>query len=370
MARAGPCAREGIMDQGGLRKTGRRILAAAALGAALVAAPPARAQTKEELAAARVLFQEGVALSAANNCAAALAKFQAVANVRRTPQVLFNIAECEARLGKLVSALGNYRMAAAAAAGDPRANDVTANVGARIEDLEARVPRLAIRRGAGALTATILLDGTALGAAEMSGDIPVDPGPHVVAARIGGREVVRETVTLEEGHAKTVEVTIAEPPADAAPTLGAPTPGAPAAASAAPAAARPSKVPGLVALGAGIALGAAGGVFLGLRAGTLSDLDALCGGDRSCPPSARPTADRGRLYTGVAEATIGLGVASVAAGIVLLATSSGGAAEPAAGAAAARAAARRSAGGHVRRAEVLPRAPGADLAGLSVAGRF
>ncbi|WP_437338358.1 hypothetical protein [Sorangium sp. So ce394] len=368
------------MDQGGLRKTGRRILAAAALGAALVAAPPARAQTKEELAAARVLFQEGVALSAANNCAAALARFQAVASVRRTPQVLFNIAECEARLGKLVSALGNYRMAAAAAAGDPRANDVTANVGARIEDLEARVPRLAIRRGAGALTATILLDGTALGAAEMSGDIPVDPGPHVVAARIGGREVVRETVTLEEGHAKTVEISIAEPPAAAAPTAGAPPPGAPAATEsrAPPAAGQPSKVPGLVALGAGIALGAAGGVFLGLRAGTLSDLDALCGGDRSCPPSARPTADRGRLYTGVAEAAIGLGVASVAAGIVLLATSSGGAAEPAAGAAAepdssaaaARSAARRSAGGRARRAEVLPRAPGADLAGLSVAGRF
>ncbi|WP_437320649.1 PEGA domain-containing protein [Sorangium sp. So ce385] len=371
MARAGPRAREGIMDQGGLRKTGRRILAAAALGAALVAAPPARAQTKEELAAARVLFQEGVALSAANNCAAALAKFQAVANVRRTPQVLFNIAECEARLGKLVSALGNYRMAAAAAEGDPRANDVTANVGARIEDLEARVPRLAIRRGAGALTATILLDGTALGAAEMSGDIPVDPGPHVVAARIGGREVVRETVTLEEGHAKTVEITIAEPPAAAAPTAGAPPPGSPAAATAIPAAAaRPSKVPGLVALGAGIALGAAGGVFLGLRAGTLSDLDALCGGDRSCPPSARPTADRGRLYTGVAEATIGLGVIGVATGIVLLATSSGGAAEPDAGAAAARSAARRSTGGRVRRAEVLPQAPGADLAGLSVAGSF
>ncbi|XXX81290.1 hypothetical protein WMF30_21250 [Sorangium sp. So ce134] len=363
----GAAPAEGIMDQRGLRKSGGRILAAAALGAALIAAPPARAQTKEELAAARVLFQEGVALSAANNCAAALAKFQAVANVRRTPQVLFNIAECEARLGKLVSALGNYRMAAAAAVGDPRANDVTANVGARIEDLEARIPRLAIRRGAGALTAAILLDGSALGAAEMSADIPVDPGPHVVVARIGGREVVRETVTLEEGHAKTVEITVAEPPADAPPATGAPLSGAPAGApaSGAPGAARPSKVPGLVALGAGIASGAVGGVFLGLRAGTLSDLDALCGGDTSCPPSARPIADRGRLYTGIAEAAIGLGVVGVAAGIVLLVTSSGGAAEPDAGAAS-----RRSPGKGLRRAAILPQAPGADLAGLSVAGRF
>ncbi|XYI01987.1 hypothetical protein ACMHYB_20320 [Sorangium sp. So ce1128] len=353
------------MEQGGLRKSGRHIIAAAALGAAQLAAPPAGAQTKEELAEARALFQEGVALSAANNCAAALAKFQAVANVRRTPQVLFNIAECEARLGKLVSALGNYRIAAASADGDPRASDVTANVGPRIEDLEQRIPKLAIRRGQGALTATILLDGSALGAAEMNADIPVDPGPHVVSARIGDREVVRETVTLEERDEKTVEVAITEPPPEPprpaappdAPPVEAPTP-----------AGRPSKVPGLVVLGAGIASGVVGGVFLGLRAGTLSDLDALCGGDRSCPPSARPTADRGRLYTGVAEVGIGLGVVGVAAGIVLLVTSRGGAAaaEPRAGAAAAR----RSAGGGAPRAAVVPHAPGADLAGLGVAGRF
>ncbi|XXT23716.1 hypothetical protein WME94_19445 [Sorangium sp. So ce429] len=354
------------MEQGGLRKSGRRIIAAAALGAALLAAPPAWAQTKEELAEARALFQEGVALSAANNCAAALAKFQAVANVRRTPQVLFNIAECEARLGRLVSALGNYRIAAAAADGDPKAREVTANVGPRIEDLEQRIPRLAIRRGQGALTATILLDGSALGAAEMSADIPVDPGPHVVSARIGDREVVRETVTLEERDEKTVEVAITEPPRPAAPPRAAAPPDA--APEAPRPAARPSKVPGLVALGAGIASGVVGGVFLGLRAGTLSDLDALCGGDRSCPPSARPTADRGRLYTGVAEVGIGLGVAGVAAGVALLVTSSRGAAaaEPRAGAAAAR----QSAGAGVPRAAVVPHAPGADLAGLGVAGRF
>ncbi|WP_437692622.1 PEGA domain-containing protein [Sorangium sp. So ce176] len=352
------------MEQGGLRKGGREILVAAALAVAALAAPPAEAQTKEELAAARALFQEGVALSAANNCAAALARFHAVADVRRTPQVLFNIAECEARLGKLVSALGNYRIAAAAAAGDPRANDVTANVGARIEDLEQRTPKLAIRRGQGALTATILLDGAALGAAELSADIPVDPGPHVVSARIGDREVVRETVTLAEGEERTVEVAITEPPAEPLPAARAPEP--PPAAAPAPAA-RPSRVPGLVVLGAGIASGAVGGVFLGLRAGTLSDLDALCGGDTSCPPSARPTADRGRLYTGVAEVAIGLGVVGVAAGIALLVTSSGAArAEPRAGAVADR----RGAGGGADRAAVVLHAPGADLAGLSVAGGF
>ncbi|MDC0681297.1 hypothetical protein [Sorangium atrum] len=362
------------MERRGLRRSSwRLVISASALGAALSAASPARAQSKEELAEARALFQEGVALSAANHCAAALVKFQAVAGVRRTPQVLFNIAECEARLGKLVSALGNYRIAAAAADGDPRANDVSANVGARIEDLEARIPRLAIHRGAGALTATILLDGAALGASEMSADIPVDPGPHVISARVGDREAARETVTLEERDAKTVEIAIADPPAALPPASaspgGAPAEVPPRATLEGLPATRPSKAPGLAVLGAGIASGAVGGVFLGLRAGTLSDLDALCGGDRSCPPSARPVADRGRLYTGVAEAAIGLGVVGVAAGITLL-VMSGSAAAPDASARAAAAAAGRRARAGVRRAEVLPQAPGADLAGLSVAGSF
>ncbi|AUX22319.1 uncharacterized protein SOCEGT47_028200 [Sorangium cellulosum] len=372
------------MDRRRLRSSGRRIVAAAALGAALLAPRPAGAQTEAELEAARALFREGIALSAANNCAAALAKFQAVARVRRTPQVLFNIAECEARLGRLVSALGHFRLAAAAAAGDPGAQDVTANVGARIEDLELRIPRLAIRRGQGALTATILLDGSELGAAEMSADIPVDPGAHVITARIGDREAVRETVTLGERDARTVEVVIAEPPPDPRtaasppdPRTAAP-PGDPRTAAPPPAlsadaptpAAGPSRVPGLVALGAGLASGVVGGVFLGLRGGTLSELDALCGGDTSCPRSARPIADRGRLYTGIAEATIGLGVAGVAVGVALLAANGGAAAAPSADTGAARAAPRRSARGAGRRAELLLRAPGADVAGLSVAGRF
>jgi len=127
-------------------------------------APPAGAQTKEEIDRARVEFHEGVVLMAANNCNAALTKFQSVAKVKRTPQVLFNIGACEERVGKLVSALGNYRLAAAAAEGDRKAKDVASRVGERITSLEERIPKLTIRRGSGAETATLLLDGAELGA--------------------------------------------------------------------------------------------------------------------------------------------------------------------------------------------------------------
>lgn len=127
-------------------------------------APPAGAQTKEEIDRARVEFHEGVVLMAANNCNAALTKFQSVAKVKRTPQVLFNIGACKERVGKLVSALGNYRLAAAAAEGDRKAKDVASRVGERITSLEERIPKLTIRRSSGAETATLLLDGAELGA--------------------------------------------------------------------------------------------------------------------------------------------------------------------------------------------------------------
>lgn len=353
------------------RGRGWTVAAAALLGAALLA-PPAGAQTKDELDKARVAFQEGVALMAANNCGAAVAKFQAVVKVKRTPQVLFNIGECEERLGKLVSALGNFRLAASAAEGDKKAKVVTAQVGQRIADLETRIPRLSIRRGAGAETATILLDGAELGGLESSAEIPVDPGSHAVVARIGDREAWSQTVSLEEkAGVKTVEVVIEAPPEKPPPPPERPPPPPPEPA--------PSKLPAVVVLSAGVASAVVGAVFLGLRGGALSDLDGMCGGDETCPPSAEDTADKGRLYTGLAEVTLTLGVVGIAAGVVMLVTSGSGDAK-AGEADAARAEEPTGQARKPRRVaaawrrgwwpEVVLRAPGADVGGVSVVGRF
>ncbi len=339
-------------------------MAAVVLGAALLA-PPAGAQSKEELDQARVTFQEAVALMAANNCAAALPKFQAVVKVKRTPQVLFNIGECEGRLGKLVSALGNFRLAAAAAEGDKKARDVASQVGQRIEDLEARIPRLSIKRGAGAETATILLDGTELGASDISAEIPVDPGSHAVVARVGDREAFSETVQIEEKGAKTVEVVIEASPADR--PVEQPPPPPPDAPPPKPA----SKVPGIVVLSAGVASAVAGAVFLGLRGGALSDLDAVCDSDNRCPPSAEDTADKGKLYTGLAEVTLPLGVIGIGVGIAMLVTSGGEKPKDGEAAPADPAAKGHGRGVAARRApSVVATAPGADVGGISVIGRF
>src|SRR5687768_4217497 len=89
----------------------RGILRAALFTALSTIAVPAAAQDEEALAQARAKFNEAIALQAAGDCARALEKFQAVARIKLTPQVQFNIALCEERLGRLVAALGHYRLA-------------------------------------------------------------------------------------------------------------------------------------------------------------------------------------------------------------------------------------------------------------------
>jgi hypothetical protein len=336
------------------------LFAAALLGAA----SPAAAQTKADLKRAHTLFNEGIALSAANNWSGALAKFKEVAQVKMTAQVAFNIAECEENLGKLLSALGNYRLASNESQ-DGKAKDVAAQVDGRINALQERIPKLTIQRGERADAATIELDGAELGSTEVGTAISVDPGTHVVVGKIGKTEGARETVTLEERDSKTVTIVIdaslvkkPERPVDPGP-IEPPKP---------PPDTGGSKVPGAVVTGIGAASLGVGVAFIVLRQGTIDDLDTLCGGDESCPPSAEETADKGRLFTGVAQATIALGVVGVATGIILLATSGGKSAPtdestptetgflglPKSG----------------RGVGFLGVAPGASLGGVSLMGRF
>ncbi len=357
MTTAWPLKRSRFLSSNVLRRAG---LGLGIVALSLSAGSGARAQTKQELDAARKLFQEGMALSAANNCSAALTKYRAVANVKMTAQVAFNIAECEERLGKLVSALGNYRLAASQAQGDPKAKDVATRVADRIDALDARIPKLTIKRGKGADVAVIELDGSELGAAQLSAATPVDPGSHTVVSKIGGKEASNDTVVIAEKETKTFEVKIEAPVAKVEAPEAVPIPPDPN--SDKPPPAGRSKAPGAVVLGVGGVGVVLGVTFMVLRGGALSDLETQCGGDTSCPPSAKSTSDKGRLYTGLAEGGFVLGAVGIVTGIVLLATSGPPKPKPSS--------AFVGAPPDARGVRLLTSAPGASIGGLSLAGRF
>lgn len=272
------------------------------------AADPSSEVSADALKRAREQFGQALALQTAGDWAGALALLKEVAAVKSTPQVRFNIAVCEEKLGRLVAALGDYELAAADARAE-RAEQVAEEVEGRLENLRQRIPKLTVKRGAGADTAIIAVDGVSVGDQVIGTAMPTDPGPHTVEAKAPGFKPFRTSVRLAEQQSETVEITLeAEPPPPVAAGPGAPRPEG------------RSRLPGYVIGGIGVASLGASAVFFGLRAGKISDLDKACP-DRQCPASAQSDIDAGKMYTTVANVTLAVGIAAVAGGLVLVLTS-------------------------------------------------
>jgi len=134
-----------------------------------------------------------------------------VAAVKPTPQVRFNIALCEERLGRLVAALGDYELAASDAQAE-KADQVRQEVDSRLESLKARVPRVVVQRGEGADSATISLDGVSLGDSVLNNPLPVDPGPHTVEATALGFRPFKQAFRVAEQQTATIQVKLEPEP--------------------------------------------------------------------------------------------------------------------------------------------------------------
>jgi len=279
----------------------------------LSAAPDAaQAQTPSSdgdgLKRAREQFAQALALQTGGDWAGALALLKEVAAVKPTPQVRFNIALCEERLGLLVAALGDYELAGSDAQAQ-KADQVRQEVDARLESLKARVPRVVVKRGEGADSATISLDGIALGDSVLNSPLPVDPGPHVVEGAGAGFLPFKQAFRVAEQQTATIEVKLQPQPVKPEPSPAPPPPPP----------SQTMRTAGFVVGGAGIASLIASGAMFYLRQTTINDLDEQCGPDRmSCPDSARSTVDRGKLYTTLGNVTLAVGAIGLGVGATLV----------------------------------------------------
>ncbi len=260
---------------------------------------------------AREQFGQALALQTAGDWAGALALLKDVAAVKSTPQVRFNMALCEEKLGKLVAALGDYELAASDARAE-KADQVAEEVEGRRESLRQRIPKITVKRGTGAEAASVAIDGVSLGDQMIGQPMPIDPGPHTVEAKAPGFKPFRKSMRVAEQQSESIEIVL-EPEPVAPVVISGP---------ARPAAGR-SPVYGYVIGGIGIASLGASGVFFGLRASKISALDKVCPPpDRQCPSRAQQSdIDAGKLDTTIANVTLAVGVAAVAGGLVLILTS-------------------------------------------------
>ncbi len=289
---------------------------------------------------ARDQFSQALSLQTGGDWAGALALLKEVAAVKSTPQVRFNIALCEERLGRLVAALGDYELAASDAQAE-KSDQVRQEVDSRLESLKARVPRIVVRRGENADSATISLDGVSLGDSVLNVPLPADPGPHVVEATALGFLPFKQSFRVGEQQTATIQVKLDAPPSKPEPL--APTQYRPASTAV--------RSAGFVIGGVGIASLIGSGAMFYLRHTSITNLDKQCGPNRmSCPSTSQNTVDRGKLYTTLGDVTLIAGGVGLGLGVTLVIVGSHSSEQAS--------------------LALAPGAAGANVGGASLLGRF
>lgn len=283
------------------------------LGAAIVAGAPSAVRADE--AAAEAAFRRGQQLLEEKKYAQACQAFEE--SYREDPAIgaQLNTARCYERWGKLATALRAYREALRLVreAKDRREADLVKLIG----DLEPKVPTLVVslpKDQAAPERLSLALDGAELPQTALDSAQPIDPGEHVLVLRLG--DGPPRTFPLE---AKLRERLTFEVPADALVVAERePEPQ--------PEPARPrSRTRQWVALGfAGAGVAALGvGTYLGLdaRSSYQSAFDTSCFADtKECTALGLERTSDARTQAHWATAVGIVGLASVAAGVVLFVT--------------------------------------------------
>jgi hypothetical protein len=289
-------------------------------------APPAAAQTAEELAVARKTFAQGVADQDAKRFEAALEEFRRVAAVRDTANVRFRIASCLEALGRMAEALANYDAAVFIGEGDQAAADAVRASRERAVQLDRVVARLTlVFATAPPAGVAVRVDDARIDPARLRDPIALDAGHHSVTATAPGMEPFRTGVTLPEGGQVSITVELRLLAPGEVQELPATTTGESHEAPALGKTEHPRSTPtaGYVAFGIGGALAVGSVVSLVLRAVNVAMLNGDCkksssaGGPLKCP-AARFADDKAAHDAAQVQGPLGIGLglgAAVAAGV-------------------------------------------------------
>jgi len=289
-------------------------LAAPALALALGAAPaPARAQPDPTVEAeAHRLFQEGREAIARGDYATGCPKFAESLRLVLRASTLLNLARCEEQAGHLRAALDHWnRGGALLDPGDERL-DLARQ---RAADIEARLPLLTVRFGAGAPpSAEVRVDGALLAPDDLGTPLPMDPGEHLVTLDIPGQPRQELPVDLAERDRKEV-------------LLGAGIAGSLTSAPGSPARAAdrgglPRQTLGLLIGGVGVAALTTAGVTGAIVVARDAEIDRLCA-SKSCNQEGYDLVQGNRTLLIVNAIAWGVGIAGVGVGTWLLVTGGG-----------------------------------------------
>jgi hypothetical protein len=270
------------------------------------------------------MYRRGVADFRAERLDTACQEFGASYRLDPHPGVLFTLATCEARAGRIATAAAHYddflRLVAAL---PPEQQAIHAErrqaATAERASLAGQIPQLTIALPEGLPhDATLRRDGAPLDAMSIGQRLPVDPGEHVVSVEVPGSPVQEQHVVLSKGESKTVTLHVRAPAASAAPAVPIEEPLPRASRVEAPRV-RPAEVPPASAgssaawwyLGAVVGIGAAVGTTAGILA--IEDkniVDQACTGP-ACTARGKAAAERGKTEALVSTVSFGVGIAGL-----------------------------------------------------------
>jgi hypothetical protein len=296
------------MQRSMLRSRGvrpKRHLAGLVLISALCASAGARAQDTRDPAAAEELFRQGRAASEKNDFNTACAKFRESNRLDPAVGTVFNIADCEEKLGRLATSWTLFQEVVQRL---PPADNRRAIAEQRAGKLEPRVPKLSIRLAhSDRSDVTVRRDGVSLGTASLDTALPVDPGDHVVIVEAPGTRPAEFHTHVVEGQNAVLAVAVGEPiPAADQPVTGPST--------VSPGDHPPNHTAAYVVGGVGVA-----GLITGAIAGVLvlnkkSTVNSECAG-KQCSQAGVDAANAGKTLgvvttVGLVTGVVGLGAAT------------------------------------------------------------
>lgn len=282
--------------------------------AALVSAPVAQAQ--QATGVATELFNAGRDLMKAGDYRTACPKLEESARLDAKVGTLARLAECEEKIGHMVSARAHWEQALNLA--NAQHDDRATHVKSELSRLDGLVPKLSLSvEGTPPADLRIRIDDLDVGLGSLGVPLPVEPGTHhVVASAAGKTSWSGDVVASQSGAVVAVHipVLVAEPIAPPVAVVV-----APAQPKETPHGLRPVETAGIIVAGAGVVGIAVGSVFGLVASHKNSESNAQPGGCNAggCPPAAYALRNDARSAGDVSTAFFVVGGALVAGGAAM-----------------------------------------------------
>lgn len=195
-----------VLGSGRVRS--RFFLSGLVLASSLCLSGVAAAQDTRDPAGAEALFRQGRTAAEKNDYQTACAKFRESNRLDPAVGTVFNIADCEEKLGHLATSWTLFQEVVQRLASSDDRRGIAEQRAAR---LEPRVPKLSIHLASSARTDLVVRrDGVSLGNASLDTPLPVDPGDHTVIVEAPGTKPAEFHAQLAEGDKITLNVAAGE----------------------------------------------------------------------------------------------------------------------------------------------------------------